>query len=69
MFIMPFHVFVGLLGYVMALAAALMGLSEKAIFSMANYSELPSHAILINCIGMLVALFGALVMYLVTEPR
>lgn len=68
-FYMPIHIFCGLAGYVLALAAALMGLSEKAFFAMNNYSQMPSQGLLINCIGMLLALFGTLVMYMVTEPR
>lgn len=67
-FYMPIHVFFGLLGYVMALAAALLGLSEKAFFVMHDYAQLPSQALLVNFIGILLALFGSLVMYLVTEP-
>ena len=33
-FYMPYHVYFGLTGFVLAIAAALMGLLEKAIFSM-----------------------------------
>ena len=32
--IMPYHIFFGLTGYVFAIAAALLGVSEKAFFSM-----------------------------------
>lgn len=32
--IMPYHIFFGLLGYAMAVVAALLGLSEKAFFHM-----------------------------------
>lgn len=32
--VMPIHIFFGLLGFVMAIAAALLGLSEKAFFHM-----------------------------------
>lgn len=69
-FYMPIHIFCGLLGYVLALAAALIGLNEKAFFALSNtYGELPSQGLLINCIGVLLTIFGSLVMYLVTEPR
>jgi cytochrome b-561 len=66
---MPLHVFFGLIGFILCLIAVLMGLSEKAFFSMANdYQNLPSHALLVNTVGLLTALFGSLVIYLVTEP-
>jgi cytochrome b-561 len=46
-FYMPIHVFCGLLGYALALGAALLGLSEKAFFAMKNdYSQLPNQALL-----------------------
>lgn len=65
---MPIHIFFGLLGFLMALIAVLMGLNEKAFFAMKDYENLPSHGLMINSIGMLVILFGSCVIYLVTEP-
>lgn len=69
-FYMPIHIFFGLLGFVMAIAACLLGINEKAFFAMPNgeYGQLPSQALLVNCIGLLIALYGSLVVYLVTEP-
>lgn len=64
---MPYHVFFGLLGFILALIATFMGLTEKAIFSMKDYQSLPNEAVLVNCIGLLTALYGSLVIYLVTE--
>lgn len=54
----------------MAIAACLLGINEKAFFAMSGgvYGELGSQAILVNCIGLLIALYGSLVVYLVTEP-
>lgn len=70
-FVMPIHIFFGLLGFVLAIVACLLGISEKAFFGMPNgeYGDLPSQALLINCIGLLIALYGSLVVYLVTEPN
>ncbi|XP_062550117.1 transmembrane ascorbate-dependent reductase CYB561-like [Armigeres subalbatus] len=65
---MPVHVFFGILGFILAVAAALTGLLEKAIFSMQNYSSLPPQAVLVNMIGMLLVVYGGLVVFLVTEP-
>lgn len=69
-FYMPIHVFFGLLGFIMAIGACLMGLTEKAFFAMpkGEYSGLPSQAMLVNCIGLLIATYGCMVVYLVTEP-
>ncbi|XP_035913910.1 cytochrome b reductase 1 [Anopheles stephensi] len=66
---MPVHVFFGVAGFVMAIAAALLGLLEKAIFSVPNYSALPPQAVLINTIGLLYIVYGGLVVFLVTERQ
>lgn len=66
---LPIHVFFGLLGFILACVACLMGLSEKAFFAMSStYSQLPSQALLVNSIGVLIILYCSLVVYLVTEP-
>ncbi|EDV96823.1 GH16482 [Drosophila grimshawi] len=67
--LMPLHVYFGLFGFVLAIASAVMGLTEKAIFSLgATYSTLPAAGVLTNIIGVLYVIFGALVVYLATEP-
>lgn len=66
---MPYHVYFGLMGFVLAVASALLGLTEKAIFSMKdNYANLPNSALMVNVMGVLMVVFGALVVYLSTEP-
>lgn len=52
----------------MAIAAAIMGISEKAFFVMNDYADLPNHALIVNTLGVLITVYGALVVYLVTEP-
>jgi len=65
---MPTHIYFGLAGYIMAIAAALLGLCEKAVFKLgANYSALPNEAVIINTIGLLIVAFAALVVYLATH--
>lgn len=64
---MPVHVFFGILGFILAIAASLLGLSEKAFFSISNYSNLPASGVLVNMIGMLLIVYGGLVVFLVTE--
>ncbi|XP_073992434.1 plasma membrane ascorbate-dependent reductase CYBRD1 isoform X3 [Rhodnius prolixus] len=66
---MPWHVFFGLGAFVLATAAALSGLLEKAIFSVRNYGELPAEGVLINVIGLCFICFAFMVVYLVTEQK
>ncbi|XP_030081839.1 cytochrome b reductase 1 isoform X2 [Drosophila hydei] len=66
--LMPLHIYFGLFGFVLAIASAVMGLTEKAIFAIPNYSTLPAAGVLANIIGVLYVVFGALVVYLATEP-
>ncbi|XP_032575866.1 cytochrome b reductase 1 isoform X1 [Drosophila sechellia] len=67
---MPLHIYFGLFGFVLAIASALMGITEKAIFAIKTpaYSTLPPAGVLANVIGVLYVVFGALVVYLATEP-
>lgn len=64
---LPVHVNFGSAIFLMAVVTAMMGLSEKAIFTLDNYSDFPSEGVLINFIGVLLVSFGALVLYLVTD--
>lgn len=70
-FYMPIHIFFGLFGFVLAIAASLMGISEKAFFAMPGreYSEFPNQALLVNSAGLLITVYGTLVVYMVTEPN
>ncbi|XP_037931328.1 cytochrome b reductase 1 isoform X2 [Teleopsis dalmanni] len=64
--LMPLHVYFGLFGFVLAIASALMGLTEKAIFAKL-YPELLSSGAMANMCGVLFVVFGGLVVYLATE--
>lgn len=67
---MPIHVYFGITGFVGVIASCLLGLNEKAIFILGNdYSKLVDEAVLINVIGLLLILFGGLVVYLVTREH
>uniref|UniRef100_A0A1B0G1W5 Cytochrome b561 domain-containing protein n=1 Tax=Glossina morsitans morsitans TaxID=37546 RepID=A0A1B0G1W5_GLOMM len=46
--LLPIHVYFGLFGFILAIAAALMGITEKAIFSVKDYSNLPSSGVMVN---------------------
>ncbi|XP_018787867.1 PREDICTED: cytochrome b reductase 1 isoform X1 [Bactrocera latifrons] len=64
---MPLHIYFGLFGFVLAIASALMGITEKAIFAIPDYSSFSSAGVMGNCLGVVYVIFGALVVYLVTE--
>ncbi|CAD5117409.1 DgyrCDS6182 [Dimorphilus gyrociliatus] len=65
----PIHVFWGILIYAFALAAAMMGIVEKALFSKdLKYNKFESEGILINFLGIFLLAFGGIVVYLVTNP-
>ncbi|TMW41192.1 hypothetical protein DOY81_013727, partial [Sarcophaga bullata] len=40
-------------GFVLSIASAVMGITEKAIFSIDNYSNLPSSGVMVNLCGVL----------------
>ncbi|KAF4519189.1 hypothetical protein B566_EDAN008252 [Ephemera danica] len=63
---MPIHRFFGMAGFIFAVAAALMGLLEKAHWVIKDYQTLSSEGLLVNFIGILLMTFASLVMYVVT---
>lgn len=67
--IMPVHVFLGLFAFVCAIAAALMGITEKTLWTLPTYSQLPGEGILVNFIGLFYVVFAALVVYIATETK
>ncbi|KAG7212564.1 hypothetical protein KM043_012865 [Ampulex compressa] len=66
---MPIHVYFGVAGFVGVIASCLIGLNEKAFFALNNeYSSKPE-GIFINMVGLLLIVFGALTIYIVTQDR
>ncbi|XP_072274430.1 plasma membrane ascorbate-dependent reductase CYBRD1 [Pyxicephalus adspersus] len=68
--LMPVHVYGGLLLYGGVIGSALMGITEKLIFSLKTppYSNLPPQAIFVNTLGILIVVFGGLILWIVTRP-
>ncbi|XP_029679360.1 cytochrome b reductase 1-like isoform X1 [Formica exsecta] len=67
---MPIHVYFGIATFIGAIASCLLGLNEKAIFTLKyQYQNFVGEGILINCIGLLFISFGGLSVYLVTQER
>ncbi|XP_007106274.1 lysosomal membrane ascorbate-dependent ferrireductase CYB561A3 isoform X2 [Physeter macrocephalus] len=64
----PIHVFFGAAILSLAIASVISGINEKLFFSLKNgtnsYPSLPSEAVFANCSGMLVVVFGLLVLYI-----
>ena len=65
-FYMPIHVFFGCSCFVLSVATSLIGLNESASFN-ENYSQITSEGVMINTIGILMVLFGGLVIFLATK--
>ncbi|KAK3101507.1 hypothetical protein FSP39_004087 [Pinctada imbricata] len=71
---MPHHVFWGVAILCLATGAALMGITEKALFTNCftknfHYSALPSEGLVINFLGVAIVVLVALVIYVVTRPE
>lgn len=66
---MPVHVFFGTFGFILCLAAALMGITETIIFGVKDFTDLPGVAQLYNLLGVTLAIFGGLVIFLLTDGR
>ncbi|XP_016059353.1 PREDICTED: cytochrome b reductase 1 [Miniopterus natalensis] len=70
-FLMPIHVYSGLLIFGTVIATALMGVTEKLLFSLENpaYSSFPPEGVFTNTLGLLILVFGALIFWIVTRPQ
>lgn len=66
---MPLHVFFGTFGFVLCVAAALMGITETVLLGIPDFAELPGIAQVYNLLGVSVAIFAGLVIFLVTDAR
>lgn len=66
---LPLHVYFGLAIFAMAVATALMGITEKLLFKLtgAGYSAFPKEAVLANVLGVSLVVFAVLVIYLATR--
>ncbi|KAM9380326.1 plasma membrane ascorbate-dependent reductase CYBRD1 [Phaethornis superciliosus] len=69
--LMPIHVYLGLTIFATVIATALMGITEKLIFSLQKpaYSASPPEATFVNCLGLLLVIFGALVLWMASRPH
>ncbi|TSM68892.1 Cytochrome b reductase 1 [Bagarius yarrelli] len=67
---LPIHVFSGLFIFTTVIAAALMGITEKLIFSLNDpkYKDSPAEATFVNVLGLLIILFGSLILWIATRP-
>ncbi|KAL8183460.1 UNVERIFIED_CONTAM: Cytochrome b reductase 1 [Gekko kuhli] len=69
--IMPIHVYSGLFIFGTVIATVLMGITEKLIFALKApnaYKDSPEEALFVNTLGILVVVFGGIVLWIVTRP-
>ncbi|XP_072158534.1 transmembrane ascorbate-dependent reductase CYB561 isoform X2 [Bemisia tabaci] len=65
---LPVHMYFGLVLFIMACTSAVLGLAEKAIWTLgAQYASYVNEGLLMNQIGLLIFLFAFIVIYLVTH--
>ncbi|KFR10265.1 Cytochrome b reductase 1, partial [Opisthocomus hoazin] len=69
--LMPTHVYSGLAIFATVIATALTGITEKLIFSLKNpaYSTSPPEATFVNCLGLLLVIFGALILWMASRAH
>ncbi|KAF4109229.1 plasma membrane ascorbate-dependent reductase CYBRD1 [Onychostoma macrolepis] len=68
--LMPVHIYSGLFIFTSGIATALMGITEKLIFSLKSpaYKDSPPEAVLVNVLGLLIVAFGGLILWIATRP-
>lgn len=66
---LPLHVYFGLAIFAMAVATALLGISEKLFFKLpSTYKDLPREAVLGNSLALCLVAFAILVIFMATRP-
>ncbi|XP_004703951.1 plasma membrane ascorbate-dependent reductase CYBRD1 [Echinops telfairi] len=70
-FLLPIHVYSGLLIFGTVIATALTGVTEKLFFALTStgYSSFLPEGIFTNTLGLLILVFGALIFWIVTRPQ
>ncbi|XP_040827643.1 plasma membrane ascorbate-dependent reductase CYBRD1 isoform X1 [Ochotona curzoniae] len=68
---MPIHVYSGLFLFGTVIATSLMGVTEKLFFVLKDpaYSTSPPEGLFTNTLGLLMVLFGALILWIATRPQ
>ncbi|XP_026883364.1 cytochrome b reductase 1 isoform X2 [Electrophorus electricus] len=68
--LMPIHVYSGLFIFGCVIATALMGITEKLLFALKDpkYKDSPPEAMFVNILGVLIAVFGGLILWIATRP-
>ncbi|XP_041933397.1 plasma membrane ascorbate-dependent reductase CYBRD1 [Alosa sapidissima] len=69
--LMPVHVYGGLFIFSSVIATALMGITEKLIFGLKDpkYKDSPPEAVFVNVLGLLLSVFGGLILWIATRPH
>ncbi|NWY48219.1 CYBR1 reductase, partial [Sylvia atricapilla] len=69
--LMPIHVYSGLTIFGTVIATALMGITEKLLFALPNfsYTQSPPEATLVNCLGVLLVIFGLIILWMASRPH
>jgi len=65
--LLPFHQYFGSAIFATAVAAALMGLLEKAIWSIKEYNQKVTEAVLVNALGLTLIMFAMGVTFLLSK--
>lgn len=66
---MPLHTSFGIMIFVLACATSLLGITEKLLFALKTYSKRDPEGVMANWIGVLIIVFGVLVVYLATNYK
>ncbi|KAM6987064.1 plasma membrane ascorbate-dependent reductase CYBRD1 [Aplochiton taeniatus] len=66
---MPLHTYSGLFIFTSVIATALMGITEKLIFGLKDpkYKDSPPEATFVNVLGVLIVVFGAIILWIATR--
>ncbi|CAH1738057.1 transmembrane ascorbate-dependent reductase CYB561-like isoform X2 [Aphis gossypii] len=68
--VMPYHIIFGVLTFALSIVTSVLGFSEKIIFAVnQQHGHLPTEGLFLNCVGIVLIFYGALVVYILVKPK
>ncbi|KAE9542971.1 hypothetical protein AGLY_002882 [Aphis glycines] len=68
--VMPYHIIFGVLTFALSIVTSVLGFSEKIIFAVnQQHGHLLTEGLFLNCVGIVLIFYGALVVYILVKPK
>ncbi|XP_025422088.1 putative cytochrome b561 isoform X1 [Sipha flava] len=68
--IMPYHIFIGTLTFILSIVTSVLGISEKIMFALNQQDNyMPTEGLYLNFVAFLLIFYGVMVVYILIKPE